>query len=252
METARRRTTSGRRAPEARGAASALGPEGARLKTQRGPAAGSDRRAHHAALSRLHLAAANKALESSADPWFSPVTKGVESDDSTHKNASQTMTMLWNLRHSGEGSASTHKELSLAALWSLQPNARAPRAGRTAGQTSGQPPGRVPMESRRTRRTVRGTAGTVGGRVSGNCGGTPPVSLHCAKAGGCTIRICWPARRPAGTCALARKALNACRAVSRGGFTAGAGAASLPIDGHRVRSSWAATHHLRASFCLCH
>ena len=72
------------------------------------------------------------------------------------------------------------------------------------------------MESRRTRRTVRGTAGTVGGRVSGNCGGTPPVSLHCAKAGGCTIRICWPARRPDGTYALARKALNACRAVSRG------------------------------------
>ena len=80
-----------------------------------------------------------------------------------------------------------------------------------------------------------------------------PVSLHCAKAGGCTIRICWPARLPDGTCALAREALNACRAVSRGGFTAGVGAASLPIDGHRVCLSWAATHgHLRASFSLCH
>ena len=165
------------------------------------------------------------------------------------------MTMLWNLRHSGEGSASTHKEVS--GLWTLQPNARMPRAGRTAGQTSGQPPGRAPMESRRTRRTVRGTAGKVGGRVSGNCGGTQACLCRCTapKQRGCTIRICWPARRPDGTYALARKALNACRAVSRGGFTAGAGAASLPIDGHRVRSSWAATHGhcaARASLFLCH
>ena len=126
------------------------------------------------------------------------------------------MTMLWNLRHSGEGSASTHKEVS--GLWTLQPNARMPRAGRTAGQTSGQPPGRAPMESRRTRRTVRGTAGKVGGRVSGNCGGTQACLCRCTapKQRGCTIRICWPARRPDGTYALARKALNACRAVSRG------------------------------------
>ena len=85
------------------------------------------------------------------------------------------MTMLWNRGYSGEARRPPKS--------SLQPNARAPRAGRTAGQTSGQPPGRAPMESRRTRRTVRGTAGTVGGRVSGNCGGTQaPVSLHCAKA----------------------------------------------------------------------
>ena len=39
------------------------------------------------------------------------------------------MTMLWNLRHSGEGSASTHKEVS--GLWTLQPNARMP--GRAHG-----------------------------------------------------------------------------------------------------------------------
>lgn len=145
----------------------------------------------------------------------------------------------------------TYKELSLCTAAECS---RAAGRAHTAGRTSGQPPGRAPMESRRTRRTVRGTAGTVGGRVSGNCGGTQAcVSLHCVKAGGCTIRICWPARRSDGTYALAWKALNACRAVSRGGFTAGVGAASLPIDGHRVCLSWAATHgHLRASFSLCH
>lgn len=82
------------------------------------------------------------------------------------------------------------------------------------------------------------------------------LSLHCApKQEAAPSGICWPARLPDGTRALARKALNACRAVSRGGFTAGVGAASLPIDGHRVCSSWAATQGhcaARASFFLCH
>ena len=191
----------------------------------------------------LAAASANTAL----GPWFSPIAKRSRKRRfRTPETVSQTMTMLWNRGYSGEARRPPKS--------SLQPNARAPRAGRTAGQTSGQPPGRAPMESRRTRRTVRGTAGTVGGRVSGNCGGTQACLCRCTapKQRGCTIRICWPARLPDGTCALARKALNACRAVSRGGFTAGVGAASLPIDGHRVRSSWAATHHLRASFCLCH
>ena len=121
--------------------------------------------------------------------------------------------MLWNLRHSGEGSDEELSGLCNRMLarrgaagrahgW---PNVRAAARTRPDGKQAHAAHGtRDSWYSRRARlRKLRRHAGA-------------PVLPHCAKAGGCTIRICCPARLPEGTCALARKALNACRAVSRG------------------------------------
>ena len=49
------------------------------------------------------------------------------------------MTMLWNLRHSGEGSASTHKELSLVS---------ATECSRAAGRAHGRPNVRAAARTR--------------------------------------------------------------------------------------------------------